>query len=97
MRDVYPSTKGLSVYNAVSQSGRDMTADEILGYLRAVWDPKLGPEYVTDGVEFLAQRALVKLDGEKVCMKKRGPNGKGQLLVRVDEDRGLKMLPHWTP
>jgi hypothetical protein len=93
----WPSTRGLSVFNALSCAGKDMSADGILEYLRAVWDPKMGAEYVTDGIAFLRENDMVRIDGETVRLKERGPNGKGRIVVRADDDRALRVLPHWSP
>ncbi len=93
----WPSTKGLSVYNALSKAMEDMRAPEILDYLRAVWDPNMTATYVHDGVAFLVKKDFVRIDGETVRLKERGPNRKGKLVVRTDHDRDLKMLPRWSP
>jgi hypothetical protein len=93
----WPSTKGLSVYNALSQSMRDMSDDEILAYLRAVWDPDMTATYVHEGIAFLVSKDFVRLDGETVRLRERGPNRKGKLVVRANQDRDLNMLPHWSP
>lgn len=93
----WPSTKGLSVYNALSQGMRDMAHDEILAYLRDIWDPHMEPQYVHDGIAFLVSRDFVKIDGPVVRLKERGPNRKGKILVRANDDRDLVMKPHWSP
>lgn len=92
----WPSTKALSVFNALSQSCVDMTQAGILDYLRAVWDPKMAPEYVAEGVEYLVAQKWVRIDGDVVRID-RGPNRKGRLVVRAEEDRSLRMLAHWSP
>jgi hypothetical protein len=92
----WPSTKGMSVYNALSKSGEDMKPPEILGYLRAVWDPEIDASYVHDGIAFLVSRDLVRIDGETVRLLERNASGKGKLIVRSNHDRDLKQLPHWS-
>lgn len=77
---------------------RDMEPGEILSYLRAVWDPHMDEEYVSEGIEFLTKKDFVRIDGSIVRLKERGPNHKGRLVVRSDEDRDLAMLlTHWSP
>jgi len=95
--EAWPSTKGLSVYNALSHGLRDMTDEEILSYLRTAWDPQLERAYVHDGIAFLVQREFVRVDGPTVRLKERGPNGKGKMVVRANEDTDLRMTEHWSP
>lgn len=86
---IYPSTKALSVYNALSLSGRDMTPAEVLAYLRDHWDPKVTPEYVAEGAAYLIERKMAH-EIEGVLIAPRLPNSrKTKPVKRANDDRDL--------
>lgn len=88
----WPSTHGLSVYNALSLSGRDMTPGEILDYLRAHFDAQFTTEAVNTGIEFLLARGYVRRVGAalRVARWKTGTKTRAAWpLVRTQNDREL--------
>lgn len=88
--DHWPATKGLSVYNALSVSGRDMTPQEIAAFLQDVDDPDMDVAYVTVGIEFLLARSFVKRVGSLVVIPiRRGSSRIGRPLVRANRDADL--------
>lgn len=64
--NVWPSSKGLSVWNMLSVEGRDLTAPEILALLRKHWSQRIDRLWVEAGIEFLARRGMVTCEGEIV-------------------------------
>lgn len=93
--DSWPSTKALSVYNALSLAGADMTANELVAFLRECFDPRIGPEYVAEGIAFLNRKRFAVMDGQTVVIQ-RSPQGRGRKLMRINEDADLVMLPKWN-
>lgn len=90
--DSWASTKGLSVYNALSMSGRDMSAEDVLAFLRGHWDPEMDLSYVHEGIGFLLRRNFVELRGDLIAIPVRNPNTRaGRPLFRIDSDRDLAM------
>ncbi len=91
----WPSTCALSVYNALSMSRKDMTRQELLEFLRASWDPQTSEGYVSDGIDFLLRRNMIKVSDDKVLLIERGPQGQGRQMQRTADDADLVMLPNW--
>lgn len=86
MSEPWPSTKGLSVYNALSLGG-DMTPDQIVSYLRTHWDPDISRSYVDDGLSFIAAKSWVSVDGESVRLLTRP-----QRAIRANADADLELV-----
>ena len=86
MNEPWPSTKGLSVYNALMLGG-DMTPDQIVAYLRAHWDPAMTREYVDAGIAFVAAKSWTMVDGEEVRLLTRP-----RRAVRINEDADLALV-----
>lgn len=84
MPNIYPSTYALSVFNAVRMRNGRATESEVLMILREHWNSELQPESVAAGVEFLRERGMIVVDGEKLSNPRTGSR-----LVRIDEDRDL--------
>ena len=85
----WPSTKALSVYNALSISGRDMTPDEIGEFLRAEWDPTVDDEYVQTGTQFLLRRGFVRRFENLIVIARHPTTRTARKLVRTDRDADL--------
>ena len=87
---VYPSTKGLSVYNMISLRRKDLSVAEIVADLREHFDPEITEQYVTDGVAFLTARSLAtEVDGVVTPKRPRQPDGKCWPLKRTNADADL--------
>jgi hypothetical protein len=89
MGEPWPSTKALSVYNALSLARRDMTRAGILEYLREAWDPDVPADFVATGVDFLLERGFVREEDGAVVPRERRPNGFCRPLRRIDGDANL--------
>jgi hypothetical protein len=83
----WPSTKGLSVYNALKLGG-DMTRGQLFAYLREHWDPAIAPEYIDAGVAFIAEKNWASEDVDGVHLLTRP-----QVAERSERDLVLAM-PH---
>ncbi len=60
----WPSTKGLSVYNALKLGG-SMTPQQVASYLRTHFDPEsreVTDQYVIDGIAFIAAKSWIRQD-----------------------------------
>ena len=79
----WPSTRALSVYNALRFNNRPMAPAEICEFLCDEWDDTIDGEYVKHGIAFLLARGFVRLDGAMVAptLKRR--------LVRANDDAEL--------
>ena len=82
---IYPSTKGLSVYNALSLGG-DMSAAGLLEYLRLHFDSDLSSRYVDDGIEFLREKGWISEDAGVVRLATRP-----RRAVRIKRDKDLAL------
>jgi len=89
LTDHYPSTKGLSVYNALSLAGRDLTPDEIGDYLRATFDERVDAAYVAVGIDYLVKRGFAERAHGLVVIPRYGADRHGRALVRAREDIDL--------
>jgi hypothetical protein len=69
--DSWPSSKGLSVFNALRISGA-MTPEQIRDYLRTNWDPVLPLAYVAGGIDFLDGKGWIAHDGDAVRLVVNG-------------------------
>lgn len=87
--DHYPSTKGLSVYNALSVSGRDLTEEEIGEYLRETFDENVDAAYVATGVQFLLERGFAVRVHGLVVIPRYGAHRLGRELKRTKHDTDL--------
>jgi hypothetical protein len=88
----YPSTKALSVYNALVLSRRDLTRAEVLEYINSSWSRQVDAAYIDAGAAYLLERELVaEIDGVLVAPN-RDANGKPPRLVRINNHRDLA----WT-
>jgi len=86
----WPSTKALSVYNALSLSGRDMRAGEIATFLQEVDDPGMDEAYVLEGLNFLLAHALVQIAQDIVVIPIRHPKTRmGRPLVKTRDETKL--------
>lgn len=83
MNTDWPSTKALSVHNALRISGRAMTRQELVGFLQRGHHPSVGREYVDIGIAFLLQRGFVECVGPLIVSRV-------DELTRADEDRELE-------
>lgn len=84
----YQSTMALSVYNALSLTGRNMPREQVDAFLRDTFDVNLAEDYVAQGVEYLlANGFATETDG--VLMIQRLPSGRGKPVVRTNDDRDL--------
>ncbi len=92
----------LSVYNALSLTGRDQTIAEVVNFLRATWRPAFGEvwEVVTDETVRDAARTLVML-GEIILVVDymkildRDPNNaRGRTLQLTQDWTGLVPIQH---
>lgn len=90
----------LSVYNAVSLSGRDMTIPEIVAFLRATWDPAISRNaarvcapVVTEAVDALVQRGAMRFVAGLAIVEPRDPETKhGPRLDLTRDWRGLRRV-----
>ncbi len=84
----YQSTMALSVYNALSLTGSDMSREQVDAFLRSTFDVNLAEDYVAQGVEYLLANSLAtEIDG--VLKIQRLPSGRGKPVVRSSDDREL--------
>jgi hypothetical protein len=82
----WPSTKALSVWNALRIARRAMTPAELVGILRrGMGDPEVNEEYVVTGIGFLIARGSAEMVGPVVVA-----NAQIGELIRTDEDRELE-------
>lgn len=88
MSEIYQSTKALSVYNALSFSGCDMSRAEVEALLRRVLDANLDEGYVSHGAEYLVQHDLAQDVGGLLVIE-RLPSGRGRPVLRCENDREL--------
>lgn len=88
MSETYPSTMGLSVYNVLSLSCADMSAEAVDAFLRSAFDQDLPIDYVAEGVAFLKERELVHEDAG-ILKIERLTSGRGKPVVRSADDREL--------
>lgn len=87
---MYPSTHALTVYNALSLSGRDMPADLIHDYVRDHGYTSAERSDIDVGVEFLVQRQFVTVTNGVVTVARRKPEtGAAWPLVRANDDQEL--------
>ncbi|HEX5076140.1 MAG TPA: hypothetical protein VFW03_23205 [Gemmatimonadaceae bacterium] len=90
MQPVHVSTLGMSVYNALSLSGRDMPPSGILDFLRSSWAPDLEAVEVDMGIAFLLERGLVRLGEAEVVIEDRDPRTcRGRQLKRLGDGTEL--------
>jgi len=88
MTEIYQSTMALSVYNALSLTGRDMSREQVDAFLRENFDPKLPEDYVAQGAAYLLEKGFAaETDG--ALKIDRLPNGRGRPLARTRDDRNL--------
>jgi hypothetical protein len=80
----WPSTKALSVHNALLVNHRDMTGDEILAFLRTTFDKRVDAQYVAIGITFLVERGFATTQGTLVVANR----AIGELL-RTNNDADL--------
>ena len=85
MKTDWPSTKALSVHNAIRIVGRAMTRDELVGFLQRGHHATVDEEYVDIGVAFLVKRGFSERVGDLIANNPRI----GQ-LVRADKDHDLE-------
>ncbi len=78
----------LSVYNALSNTRRDMSPGEVDAFLRQHFDANLSDDYVLRGVEYLVARKFAA-EADGVLSIQRAPSGLGRPLFRAQEDREL--------
>lgn len=83
----WASTRALTVYNLLSFSGRDMTRTELMAAITCFHDDTCDAKYRDDGIAFLLERNLVKLNGEQVVLLGRDP--------RTREGRKLQRSKDW--
>jgi len=88
---MFTSTHALSVYNALSLSGRDMTLEEAREYARAHGYEQLDHKGALDGLGFLVARGFVRVDGStiRVTRRKPGPTRAAWPLIRTNADTDL--------
>ncbi|HTJ17841.1 MAG TPA: hypothetical protein VL494_13770 [Steroidobacteraceae bacterium] len=80
MTGLHESTLALSVYNAVARDGA-MDGEQLLAYLRSNWDPRLEPNEVVAGCDYLkARRMIVVADG--VVAPARLESGAARTVLR---------------
>lgn len=84
MKDHWPSTKGLSVHNALLVNGRDMTRDEIAAFLRSSFDKRVDGQYVDVGIRFLVDRGFATTVGPLVVANRQIGE-----LIRINNDADL--------
>lgn len=90
----------LSVYNAVSLSGRDMTVPEIVAFLRATWDPAISRNaarvcdtVVAEAVDALVERGAMRFADGLAIVEPRDPATKhGPRLDLTRNWRGLRRV-----
>lgn len=91
--DHWPSSKGLSVYNALSMSRRDMTAQQIREYLRSSWDDSVSEAYVQEGIVFLLKKGWVRDVSGVVTLTVRTPGRRtGPACVKVKGETDLRLM-----
>ena len=85
----------LSVYNALSLTGQDMTADEVVAFLAGHWDPTSSPNArrvsrvtVAKAADALAQTGHITRDGECLRIAARDPMTKRGQPLNIDYKRG---------
>lgn len=88
--ETYTSTKALSIYNALSLSGRDLTTSETLEYLRTHFDPKYQEQWIAEGLEYLTSRKYVVTVGDRIIpTRERNHVGRCFPLKRANEEKDL--------
>lgn len=76
-------TTALSIYNAVSFAGRDLTLEEVTDFLRRAWDARFDVEDLDEGLAYLVKRKWVTNDGAIIGMTWRNPTtGHGPAVQR---------------
>lgn len=69
----WPSTHGITVYNLLSFTGRDLTRTELMQLILRYHDATCTEAYRDSGIAFLLARNMVKLNGEQVVLLGRDP------------------------
>lgn len=88
---IYPSTKGLSVYNTLSLARQDLDRAAVLGALQEHWDPNLDEAWVSEGAAFLLERGFVtETEGKLRPARPRAPDGRAWPLRRARADTDLR-------
>jgi hypothetical protein len=87
----WPSTKGLSVYNALKLGGA-MAPLQIAEYLREHWDTSVTDDYVADGIAFIAEKGWVRQDESGQLSRTHS----GFHAVRTAEDSDLRLEANRT-
>lgn len=83
-KDHWPSTKALSVYNALLIADRALSPVEIGNLLREHWDSAVDAEYVATGESFLIERGFVRRVESVLVVTRRG-----EQLKRAKKDAEL--------
>ncbi len=92
----WASTKGLTVYNALQATKRDLTIPELLAFVRIAFDQSYPVEWIEQGVAFLKEREFVKHEtGMKVTATLRREDGLCRTLIRASDDAELTYGAGW--
>lgn len=90
----------LSVYNAVSLGGRDMTVDEVVAFLARHWDPtssrnaeRLSAVTVEEAAMQLERLGFARLDGRTIRIDARDPRTRRGVTLNVDYTTGQLVPP----
>jgi len=85
----------LSVYNALSFTGRDMTVNECVGFLATHWSPSLSPNAermspttVASSAEYLRRMGFVTFERDKIGITVRDTRTKRGRPLDVDYEAG---------
>jgi hypothetical protein len=89
----WPSTKGMSVFNALKFGG-NMTPQQITAYLRRHWDPQIEQAYVNEGLDFIRKKGWISSDGDEV---KLSIGGNDAFSVERDANDADLRLVRWSP
>lgn len=94
--DAHVSTCALSVWNALSMTGLDMSDADTLAFLRERWCAELPDDFTTRGAEYLISRGWVRRDGDVLVIVDRDFARKAKKLERSLDGSGLVMTSAWA-
>lgn len=85
----------LSVYNALSLSGRDMTTMEVVTMLAKLWDKsasrnaaRVSEPTVLEAAQYLEARTFIRLDGDVLRIDARDPRTRRGATLNIDYTTG---------